>query len=49
VYFLGVYDLQTGALKRQWSTAESSEIRVFQMPGMHSVLALGTGIFVLAP
>ncbi len=49
VYFLGVYDMKTGVLERQWSTAETSEIRVFQMPGMRSVLALGTGIFILAP
>lgn len=49
VYFLGVYDMKTGALERQWSTAESSEISVFQMPGMHSVLVLGTGLFVLTP
>ncbi|MCE5193672.1 hypothetical protein LLF88_07045 [bacterium] len=49
VYFLGVYDMESGILKRQWSTAEPSEIRVFQMPGLRSVLALGTGIFVLAP
>jgi len=49
VYFLGVYDMKTGILERRWSTAETSEIRVFQMPGMRSVLALGTGIFILAP
>ncbi|MGB9666974.1 MAG: hypothetical protein ACPL2N_06655 [Candidatus Cryosericum sp.] len=49
VYYLGVYDMKTGTLQRQWSTAESSEIRVFQMPGMRSVLGFGTGIVVLAP
>ncbi|MCX6084729.1 MAG: hypothetical protein NT102_07190 [Caldiserica bacterium] len=49
VYFLGIYDMKTRALVRQWSTAESDEVRVFQLPGMHSVLALATGLFVLTP
>lgn len=49
VYFLGVYDIQTHALVRQWSTAESETPRVFQLPGMRSVMALGTGFLVLAP
>ncbi len=40
IYFLGIYDMKTGALVRQWSTAESDEIRVFQLPGMRSVVAL---------
>jgi hypothetical protein len=49
VYFLGIYDMKTRTLVRQWSTAESVEVRVFQLPGMRSVLALATGLFVLAP
>lgn len=49
VYFLGVYDMLNGALLRQWSTAESDEVRIFQLPGMRSVLALGTGFLILAP
>jgi hypothetical protein len=49
VYFLGVYDLKTRALVRQWSTAESEAPRVFQLPGMRSVLTLSTGFLVLTP
>jgi hypothetical protein len=49
VYFLGIYDMKTRTLVRQWSTAESVEVRVFQLPGLRSVLALATGLFVLAP
>jgi hypothetical protein len=49
VYFLGIYDMETRTLVRQWSTAESVEVRVFQLPEMRSVLALATGLFVLAP
>jgi hypothetical protein len=49
VYFLGIYDMKTRALVRQWSTAESDEVRVFQLPGMRSVLALGSGLLVLTP
>jgi len=49
VYFLGIYDMKTRALVRQWSTAESDEVRVFQLPGMRSVLALGSGLFILTP
>jgi hypothetical protein len=49
VYFLGVYDMKTHALVRQWSTAESESPRVFQLPGMRSVVALGSGLFILAP
>jgi hypothetical protein len=49
VYYLGVYDIKTGALVHQWSTAESESPRVFQVPGMRSVLALSTGFLVLAP
>lgn len=49
VYYLGVYDIKTGALVHQWSTAESESPRVFQLPGMRSVLALSTGFLVLAP
>ena len=49
VYFLGIYDMETRALVRQWSTAESESPRIFQLPGMRSVLALGTGLFILTP
>lgn len=49
VYFLGVYDMKTRALVRQWSTAESESPRVFQLPGMRSVLALGSGFSILTP
>ena len=49
VYFLGVYDMKSGALVRQWSTAESESPRVFQLPGKRSVLALGSGISILSP
>jgi hypothetical protein len=49
VYFLGIYDMKTRALVRQWSTAESDLVRVFQLPGMRSVLALGSGLFILTP
>jgi len=49
VYYLGVYDIKTGTLVRQWSTAENESPRVFQLPGMRSVLALSTGFLVLAP
>jgi hypothetical protein len=49
VYFLGIYDMKTRALVRQWSTAESDEVRVFQLPGMRSVLALGSGLIILTP
>ncbi len=49
VYFLGIYDMKTRALVRQWSTAESDMVRVFQLPGMRSVLALGSGLFILTP
>jgi len=49
VYFLGIYDMKTRALVRQWSTAESESPRVFQLPGMRSVVALGSGLFILAP
>jgi hypothetical protein len=49
VYFLGVYDMKTRVLVRQWSTAESDEVRVFQLPGMRSVLALGSGLIILTP
>ena len=49
IYFLGIFDMETHALVRQWSTAESESPRVFQLPGMRSVLALGTGLFILAP
>src|SRR5664279_689568 len=40
VYFLGIYDMKTRALVHQWSMAESDEVRVFQLPGMRSALAL---------
>lgn len=49
IYFLGIYDMKTRALVRQWSTAESESPRVFQLPGMRSVLALGSGLFILTP
>ncbi|MCX6085910.1 MAG: hypothetical protein NTX94_05700 [Caldiserica bacterium] len=49
VCFLGIYDMKTGTLVRQWSTAESESPRVFQLPGMRSVLAVGSGLLVLAP
>jgi hypothetical protein len=49
VYFLGVYDMKTRVLVRQWSTAESESPRVFQLPGMRSVLALGSGFSILTP
>lgn len=49
VYFLGVYDMKTRVLVRQWSTAESHEVRVFQLPGMRSVLALSNGLIILTP
>ena len=49
VYFLGVYDMKTRALVGQWSTAESESPRVFQLPGMRSVLALGSGFSILTP
>jgi hypothetical protein len=49
VYFLGIYDMKTRALVRQWSTAESESPRVFQLPGMRSALALGSGFSILAP
>jgi len=49
VYFLGIYDMKTRSLVRQWSTTESDEVRVFQLPGMRSVLALGSGLFILTP
>ncbi|HWQ22218.1 MAG TPA: hypothetical protein VN478_05785 [Clostridia bacterium] len=49
VYFLGIYDIKTGALVRQWSTAESEVPRVFQLPGKRSVVALGSGISILIP
>ncbi len=49
IYFLGVYDMKTHALVRQWSTTESEVPRVFQLPGMRSVLALGTGFLALVP
>jgi hypothetical protein len=49
VYFLGIYDMKTRALVRQWSTAESESPRVFQLPGMRSVVALGSGLLILAP
>jgi hypothetical protein len=49
VYSLGIYDMKTRALVRQWSTAESESPRVFQLPGMRSVLALGSGLFILTP
>ncbi len=49
VCFLGIYDMKAGALVRQWSTAESESPRVFQLPGLRSVLALGSGLLVLAP
>ncbi|RIE17611.1 hypothetical protein [Candidatus Cryosericum septentrionale] len=49
VYFLGIYDMKARALVRQWSTAESDEVRVFQLPGMRSALALGSGFSILAP
>src|SRR5664279_1608616 len=32
VYFLGIYDMKTRALVRQWSTAESESPRDFQLP-----------------
>jgi hypothetical protein len=49
VYYLGIYDITTGTVVHQWSTAESESPRVFQLPGQRSVLALGTGFLVLAP
>jgi hypothetical protein len=49
VYFLGIYDMKTRALVHQWSTAESESPRVFQLPGMRSALALGSGFSILAP
>jgi hypothetical protein len=49
VYFLGIYDMKTRVLVRQWSTAESESPRVFQLPGMRSVLALGSGFSILTP
>src|SRR5664279_2401517 len=49
VYFLGIYDMKTRALVRQWSTAESESPRVFQLPGMRSALALSSGFSILAP
>jgi len=49
VYFLGVYDMKTRALVGQWSTAESESPRVFQLPGMRSALALGSGFSILTP
>ena len=49
VYFLGIYDMKTGALVRQWSTAESESPRVFQLPGNRSVLALSTSVSILTP
>jgi hypothetical protein len=49
VYFLGIYDMKTHKRVRQWSTAESESPRVFQLPGMRSALALGSGFSILAP
>lgn len=49
VYFLGIYDMKARILVRQWSTAESESLRVFQLPGMRSVVALGSGLFILTP
>ncbi len=49
IYFLGIYSMKTGALVRQWSTAESDAIRVFQLPGMRSVVALADGFSILTP
>jgi len=49
VYFLGIYDMKARALVRQWSTAESDEVRVFQLPGMRSALALGSSFSILTP
>lgn len=49
VYFLGIYDMKTRALVHQWSMAESDEVRVFQLPGMRSALALGSGFSILTP
>ncbi|MHB8106692.1 MAG: hypothetical protein ACYDH4_04590 [Candidatus Cryosericum sp.] len=49
VYFLGIYDMKTRALVRQWSAVENESPRVFQLPGMHSALALGSGFSILAP
>jgi hypothetical protein len=49
VYFLGIYDMKTRALVRQWSTAESESPRVFQLPGMRSALALSSDFSILAP
>jgi len=47
VYFLSIYDMKTRALVGQWSTAESESPRVFQLPGMRSALALGSGFSIL--
>jgi len=49
VYFLGIYDMKTRTLVHQWSMAESDEVRVFQLPGMRSALALGSGFSILTP
>jgi len=49
VYFLGIYDMKARTLVRQWSTAESESPRVFELPGMRSVLALGSGFSILTP
>jgi hypothetical protein len=49
VYFLGIYDMKTRALVRQWSMAESESPRVFQLPGMRSALALSSGFSILTP
>jgi len=49
IYFLGIYDMKARTLVRQWSTAESESPRVFELPGMRSVLALGSGFSILTP
>ncbi len=49
IYFLGIYSMKTGALARQWSTAETDAIRVFQLPGRRSVVALADGFSILTP
>jgi hypothetical protein len=49
VYFVGVYDIGSSKLVRQWSTAESETPRISQLPGLRTAVVLGSGFLILCP